>query len=74
MSSSHARVETANMKASPAVAVLSTESDDKLAWIKAGIIFETLFLMATQMEIGFDLFSQPVAIPESREELAQSLN
>jgi len=26
------------------------------------------------MEIGFDLFSQPVAIPESREELAQSLN
>jgi len=35
------------MKASPAVAVLSTESDDKLAWIKAGIIFETLFLMAT---------------------------
>lgn len=70
MSSSRARVETANMKTSPAVAVLSTESDDKLTWIKAGIVFETLFLMATQMEVRFDLFSQPIAIPELRTEMA----
>jgi len=73
MSSSRARVETANMKTSPAVAVLSTESDDKLTWIKAGIIFETLFLMATQMEVRFDLFSQPTAIPELRKEMAEIL-
>lgn len=73
MSSSRARVETANMNASPAVAVLSTESDDKLTWIKAGIIFETLFLMATQMEVRFDLFSQPIAIPELRREMAEIL-
>ncbi|HOT07944.1 MAG TPA: hypothetical protein PK918_10215 [Methanotrichaceae archaeon] len=74
MSSSRARIETANMKASPAVAVLSTESDDKLTWINAGSVFETLFLMATQMEIRFDLFSQPIAIPVLREEMAQTLN
>lgn len=73
MSSSRARVETANMKTSPAVAVLSTESDDKLTWIKAGIVFETLFLMATQMEVRFDLFSQPIAIPELRKEMTEIL-
>lgn len=74
MSSSRARVETANMNASPAVAVLSTDSDDILTWIKTGIIFETLFLLATQMDVRFDLFSQPTALPELRMEMAQILN
>jgi nitroreductase len=73
MSSSRARVETANMKTSPAVAVLSTESDDKLTWVKSGVIFETLFLMATKMDVRFDLFSQPIAIPELRKEMAEIL-
>ena len=31
------------MNASPAVAVLSTESDDKLTWIKTRVLFEILF-------------------------------
>jgi nitroreductase len=74
MSSSRARVETANMLASPAVAVFSTETDDKMIWLKAGMVFETLFLMATQMEVRFDLFSQPIALPELRTEMAQILN
>jgi hypothetical protein len=74
MSSSRARVETANMKASPAVAVLSTDTDDKMIWLKAGVVFETLFLMATRMDVRFDLFSQPIALPELRTEMAQILN
>lgn len=74
MSSSRARVETANIIASPAVAVLSTDSDDKLTWIKAGMLFETMFLTATKLNVRFDLFSQPTAIPELRQELAQMLN
>ncbi|HPS92791.1 MAG TPA: hypothetical protein PKV33_11580 [Methanothrix sp.] len=74
MSSSRARVETANMLASPAVAVLSAETDDKMTWLKAGIVFETLFLMATRMEVRFDLFSQPIALPELRNGMAKILN
>jgi hypothetical protein len=74
MSSSRARIETANIKSSPAVAVLSTGSDDKLTWMKAGVLFETLFLTATKLDIRFDLFSQPAAIPELRQEMAQILN
>jgi hypothetical protein len=73
MSTSRARIETSYMKASPAVAVLSTENEDKLTWIETGIIFETLFLLATKMDVRFDLFSQPIAIPELRQEMSQKL-
>lgn len=73
MSSSRARIETSYMEASPSVAVLSTESDDKLTWIKTGVLFETLFLTATKLNIRFDLFSQPIGIPELRQEMAQIL-
>jgi len=73
MSSSRARIETSYMKASPALAVLSTEMEDKLTWIKTGVLFETLFLTATQLDIRFDLFSQPTSILELRQEMAQIL-
>ncbi len=74
MSSSRARIETAYMNDSPAVAVLSTESDDKMAWIKTGVLFETLFLAATNLGVRFDLFSQPTAILELRQEMAKILD
>jgi nitroreductase len=74
MSSSRARIETASMKTSPAVSILSTDGDDKSTWIKAGMLFETMFLTATKLNVRFDLFSQPIAIPELRQELAQILN
>lgn len=73
MSNSRASIETSYMKASPAVAVLSTENEDKLTWMKTGVLFETLFLMATQLDVRFDLFSQPIAIPELRQDMAQIL-
>ena len=73
MSNSRASIETAYMRASPAVAVLSTENEDKLTWIKTGVLFETLFLMATRLDVRFDLFSQPTAIPELRQEMAEIL-
>lgn len=71
MSSSRASIETAYMKDSPAVAILSSESEDKLTWIKTGVLFETLFLTATQLDVRFDLFSQPIAISELRAEMAK---
>lgn len=74
MSSSRARIETSFMEASPAVAVLSTESDDKLTWIKTGVLFEILFLTATKLNVMFDLFSQPIGIPDLRQEMARILN
>jgi hypothetical protein len=37
-------------------------------------LFETLFLTATKQDVRFDLFSQPIAIPELRQEMAEILN
>jgi hypothetical protein len=73
MSKSRARIETSYMEESPAVAVLSTQKEDKLTWIKAGILFETLFLTATKLGVRFDLFSQPIAIPQLRDKMAKIL-
>ena len=73
MSSSRARIETANIISSPAVGVISTDSDDVLTWIRTGVLLETLFLAATKMDVRFDLFSQPIAIPELRHEMALML-
>ena len=74
MSSSRARIETAYMKASPAVGILSTDKDDRMAWLKVGFLFQIMFLKATEMDVRFDLFSQPIAIPELREEMPRILN
>jgi hypothetical protein len=74
MSKSRARIETSYMEESPAVAVLSTQKEDKLTWIKAGILFETLFLTATKLGVRFDLFSQPTAIPQLRDKMAKILD
>jgi hypothetical protein len=73
MSKSRARIETSYMEESPAVAVLSTQKEDKLTWIKAGVLFETLFLTATKLGVRFDLFSQPIAIPQLRDKMAKIL-
>jgi hypothetical protein len=38
------------------------------------MVFEKLFLTATELDVRFDLFSQPVGIPELRKEMADTLN
>jgi hypothetical protein len=73
-STSRARKEMALMKASPAVGVFSTDAEDKGVWIEAGMRFERLFLTATKLGVRFDLFSQPVAIEELRQRIAEILD
>ncbi|NYT02671.1 MAG: hypothetical protein GKC10_07945 [Methanosarcinales archaeon] len=73
-STSRARKEMGLMKASPAVGVMSSQKEDKMTWVQAGMEFEKLFLTATRLGVRFDLFSQPVAIEELRREMAQALN
>jgi hypothetical protein len=74
MSTSRARIETSYMEQSPAVAVLSSQEEDKLTWIKTGVLFESIFLTATKLGVRFDLFSQPIAIPELRHKMAKILD
>lgn len=72
-STSRAQKEMGLMRESPAVAVLSTDREDKGMWVETGIVFERLFLTATAVDVRFDLFSQPIAIDELRAEMASIL-
>jgi hypothetical protein len=72
-STSRAQKEMGFMRSSPAVAVLSSEKDDILSLLNQGIIFEKMFLKAAASDLRFDLFSQPIGIPELREEMAELL-
>ena len=73
-STSRARKEMALMEDSPAVGVLSTDTEDKRTWLEAGMKFEKLFLTATKLGVRFDLFSQPVAIEELRQKMIEILD
>lgn len=54
------------IKSSAAMAVLSSSTDDKLAWARSGMILERLMLAATLREIYFSFFSQPIGLPDLR--------
>ncbi|MFB3764651.1 MAG: hypothetical protein ACE14P_05320 [Methanotrichaceae archaeon] len=49
--------------------VLSSEKDDRLAWTRCGVLLERYILKAAKYDIWPSFFSQPIAIPELREEL-----
>ncbi len=52
-----------------ALAVLSTERDDKQTWIKCGFELERLLLTATALNVRASFFSQPIGHPDLRGEL-----
>jgi hypothetical protein len=59
------------IKGSATMAVLSSSADDKLSWVRSGVILERLFLAATLREICLSFFSQPIGLPELRRDLGK---
>lgn len=53
-----------------ALGILSSDSDDKLSWAKCGVLLEKYLLKAASHDIYASFFSQPIGLPELREELA----
>jgi hypothetical protein len=53
-----------------AMAVLSSDRDDRQTWAECGLMLEKLFLKATSYDVRLSFFSQPIGLPELREELA----
>lgn len=52
-----------------ALGILSSDVDDKLAWTKCGVLLERFLLKAREYGVFASFFSQPIAIPELREEI-----
>lgn len=57
------------IKGCSAMGVLSSDDDDKLAWVKSGQSLENFLLKATNYDVRASFFSQPIGLPELREEL-----
>lgn len=52
-----------------ALGILSSDGDDKLAWVKSGRSLEVLLLKASCYDVRASFFSQPIGLPELRKEL-----
>ena len=57
-----------------AMAVLTSDLDDKSAWVRCGAALERFLLKATSYDIRASFFSQPIGLPELREELEAMIN
>ena len=54
--------------------ILSSIKDDKLAWLRCGILLENLFLKATSYDIRLSFFSQPIGNTGLRDDLMSMIN
>ncbi|MDD1752646.1 MAG: hypothetical protein LUQ38_06090 [Methanotrichaceae archaeon] len=54
--------------------ILSSVKDDKLAWLRCGILLENLFLKATSYDVRLSFFSQPIGHTGLREDLISMIN
>jgi len=52
-----------------ALGVMSSDEDNKLAWTRCGVLLERYILKATKYDVRLSFFSQPIAIPELRDEI-----
>ncbi len=57
-----------------ALGVISTERDDKLAWARCGCLLENYLLKAARYDIRASFFSQPIGLPDLREDLRGMIN
>jgi hypothetical protein len=53
-----------------ALCVLSSDDEDPPAWSRCGVLLERYVLKATKYDIYASFFSQPIAVPNLREELS----
>ena len=55
------------------IGILSSEGDEKLSWVKTGIVFEKIMLTATKLGLSIAFLNQPIEVPELRRELQNLL-
>lgn len=70
---STARKDHEVLMSSPVLGLLSTERDDREAWVKVGQALEWLWLLATAHGVSLQPVSQIMQIPKIRSELTQLL-
>lgn len=68
-----ADADAATLRSAPAVAVIASATDDKVAWVRAGQVYERLALTTTALSIRSAFLNQPVEVVELRSQFQQAL-
>lgn len=58
----------------PLLAVLGTSADGRYADVTAGMAMQTVLLTATQYRLATSILSQPIELPDTRDELCRSVH
>lgn len=69
-----AQTDEMNVRSSSGLFVITTEQDNKHAWINTGRAYERLALTLTSLSIRSAVMNQPIEIPELRSEFQSYLN
>ncbi|RLI77827.1 hypothetical protein DRP05_09120 [Archaeoglobales archaeon] len=69
ISKSQAKKDEELANKAPIIGILSSTEDGKLSWVKVGVTFEKVMLMATKLNLSIAFFNQPIEVPELRKEL-----
>lgn len=64
------RKDTANIRSSPVIVVIVSETNDERHWIEAGRCYQRLALQATALELKTAFINQPVEVPDLRAQFA----
>lgn len=67
------RKDMAHIRSSSAIAIISSDRDDREHWIDAGRCYERLALQAASMDLRTAFINQPVEVPSLRREFATFL-
>ncbi|NWF81531.1 MAG: twin-arginine translocation signal domain-containing protein [Chloroflexi bacterium] len=68
-----ADADAAKLRSAPAVAVIASTTDDRVAWVRTGQVYERLALTTTALNIRSALLNQPVEVAVLRAQFQQAL-
>lgn len=68
-----ADADTRKLRSSPGTVVIASESDDKVAWIRTGQVYERLALKLTALNIKSAFLNQPIEVAELRSQFQSAI-
>jgi hypothetical protein len=69
-----AGADAEKLRSSAGAVIISSDTDDKAAWVRAGQVYERLTLQMTALDIKSALLNQPIEVAELRGQFQNALN
>jgi hypothetical protein len=70
---SQADADAQKLRSSPGAVVVTSESDDKAAWVRTGQVYERLALTMTSLNVKSAFLNQPIEVAALRSQFQAAL-